>query len=418
MPLQNNWVQVKSNGSLVTNTYAFTPGSNIEHNVNWSSGDASNVRYHVSKVHDYFKNTFSYNAMDYQMSANVNAGSGVNGQADGTSISFGSQGGEYWARSSDVVYHEYTHDVIHHIYGGWIGIGTDIESHSMDEGLSDYYTCTINNNSVQGESVDVYRHLNNNYTFDPSHSGPYHWNGQVIGGTCWDVREAMSTAVGDNLVFRALQIAPHAHTYSDFLQNMRVADNNYYSGSYDSQITTAFANHGISLPAPPPLSVSISGPTEVQPYTYPTWTANPSGGSSPYQYYWEINVQYRSGGSSGWSYFGNQQSESRTYDTSTYTAYYDQSPYTTSLTDPTPNPFNPTTVLKYSLAKPAHVKLMIYNILGQQVATLVDANQAAGKYRKTFNASQLSSGTYLERMIITDKSGKVTQLTKKLLLMK
>ena len=67
-------------------------------------------------------------------------------------------------------------------------------------------------------------------------------------------------------------------------------------------------------------------------------------------------------------------------------------PYTTSLTDPTPNPFNPTTVLNYSLAKPAQVKLMIYNILGQQVATLVDANQAAGKYRKTFDASPTLRG--------------------------
>ena len=214
------------------------------------------------------------------------------------------------------------------------------------------------------------------------------------------------------------------------------------SSLYGTYKITSYNSQGNSANAPTinfaPLSVSISGPTEVQPYTYPIWKANPSGGSSPYQYYWEINVQYRSGGSSGWTYFGNQQSEGRTYDTSTYkvdlrvtvtdansstvtatyTAYYDQSTYTTALSDPTPNPFNPTTVLNYSLANPAHVKLMIYNILGQRVATLADANQAAGKYRKTFNASQLSSGTYLERMIITDKSGKVTQITKKMLLMK
>ena len=163
------------------------------------------------------------------------------------------------------------------------------------------------------------------------------------------------------------------------------------------------------------------------------------GGTSPYQYYWQENDHYRNGSTSGWQYFGNQQSESRTYEsdiervelkvtvtdansnqtTASFTSYFEQSNApVTALSNPTPNPFNPTTVLNYSLAKPAHVKLMIYNILGQRVATLVDANQAAGKYRKTFNASQLSSGTYLERMIITDKSGKVTQLTKKLLLMK
>ncbi len=190
---------------------------------------------------------------------------------------------------------------------------------------------------------------------------------------------------------------------------------------------------------PQPLSVYISGPTEVQPYTYPIWTANPSGGTTPYQYNWQMRYVPWGGGSwTSWSNFGNQQSEGMTYSSSiyevelkvtitdadsktasdTFYAYFNHTNAITSLSDPTPNPFNPTTVLNYSLAKPAHVKLMIYNILGQQVATLVDANQTAGKYRKTFDASQLSSGTYLERMIITDKSGKVTQLTKKLLLMK
>ncbi len=147
---------------------------------------------------------------------------------------------------------------------------------------------------------------------------------------------------------------------------MLVADNNYYSGSYNSQITTAFANHGIS--APPP-SVYISGPQYVYPNTYPTWTANPSGGTSPYQYYWQENDHYRNGSTSGWQYFGNQQSESRTYEsdiervelevtvtdansnqaTASFTSYFEQSnaPVTT-LSDPTPNPFNPTTVLNYS----------------------------------------------------------------------
>ncbi len=194
------------------------------------------------------------------------------------------------------------------------------------------------------------------------------------------------------------------------------------------------------IPSTPPPSVYISGPQYVYPHTYSTWTANPSGGTSPYQYYWQVNIEYRDYTWSGWSDFGTQQNEGMTYSSDIlevqlkvtvtdahgsqatsplFTSHFETStaPVTT-LSDPTPNPFNPTTVLNYSLANPAHVKLMIYNILGQQVATLVNTNQAAGKYRKTFDASQLASGTYLERMIITDKSGKVTQLMKKLLLMK
>ncbi len=166
------------------------------------------------------------------------------------------------------------------------------------------------------------------------------------------------------------------------------------------------------IPSNPP-SVYISGPTEVQPYTYPTWTANPSGGTTPYQYNWQMRYVPWGGGSwTSWSNFGNQQSEGMTYSSSiyevelkvtitdadsktasdTFYAYFNHTNAITSLSDPTPNPFNPTTVLNYSLAKPAHVKLMIYNILGQRVATLVDANQAAGKYRKTFDASPRFAG--------------------------
>ncbi|HKI44615.1 MAG TPA: hypothetical protein VKA08_04685 [Balneolales bacterium] len=184
---------------------------------------------------------------------------------------------------------------------------------------------------------------------------------------------------------------------------MITADQDNYGGNHVNLIRSVFAWKGITEPP----SVTISGPQYVYPGSYPTWTANPSGGTSPYQYYWQENDHYRDGLTSGWQYFGNQQSESRTYEsdiervelqvtvtdassgqaTATFTSHFEQSnaPVTT-LTDPTPNPFNPTTVLNYSLAKPAHVKLMIYNILGQQVATLVDANQTAGKYRKTFDA--------------------------------
>ncbi len=210
---------------------------------------------------------------------------------------------------------------------------------------------------------------------------------------------------------------------------------------------TSYNSQGNSDKAPTvtitPLSVTISGsgyPESVPPNSYATWTANVSGGTSPYQYQWQKNVDYQ-GYWGGWNNFGTTQTVGMPWSSSivevklkvtvtdannaqatspVFTAYFSQqsAPVATSLSDPTPNPFNPTTVLNYSLAKPAHVKLMIYNILGQLVATLVDANQTAGKYRKTFDALQLSSGTYLERMIITDKSGKVTQLTKKLLLMK
>jgi len=63
-----------------------------------------------------------------------------------------------------------------------------------------------------------------------------------------------------------------------------------------------------------------------------------------------------------------------------------------------PNPFNPSTTIKYSLAGDGFVKLAVYNMLGEEVATIVNATQKAGRYEVNFNASDLSSGVYVYRI--------------------
>ena len=63
-----------------------------------------------------------------------------------------------------------------------------------------------------------------------------------------------------------------------------------------------------------------------------------------------------------------------------------------------PNPFNAITEMKYALARDCWVKLEVYNILGQRVATLVDGEQKAGYKSVRWDAGSFSSGIYFYRL--------------------
>ncbi|MEN8192625.1 MAG: T9SS type A sorting domain-containing protein, partial [Bacteroidota bacterium] len=78
-----------------------------------------------------------------------------------------------------------------------------------------------------------------------------------------------------------------------------------------------------------------------------------------------------------------------------------------------PNPFNPSTEIKFSIPNSGATTLKVFNMLGQEVATLLDAELSAGSYKYNFDASTLSSGIYF----YTLEAGKYSE-TKKMVLLK
>ena len=82
-----------------------------------------------------------------------------------------------------------------------------------------------------------------------------------------------------------------------------------------------------------------------------------------------------------------------------------------------PNPFNPSTVISYQISEISKVSLVIYDILGKEVATLLNEEKNVGIYNVNFTAKSLTSGVYLYRLLVVSKSGIFTQ-TKKMMLTK
>jgi hypothetical protein len=85
-----------------------------------------------------------------------------------------------------------------------------------------------------------------------------------------------------------------------------------------------------------------------------------------------------------------------------------------------PNPFNPVTNIKFDLPDNGKVKLVIYNLLGQETSVLVNQSMDAGSYSVTWNASSYPSGVYFYRIYVTNPSGHAGDFiqTKKMILIK
>lgn len=130
------------------------------------------------------------------------------------------------------------------------------------------------------------------------------------------------------------------------------------------------------------------------------------------QHYLSRGMQRASGGGSSLSTLKSQG------------AAMGQLPAEFALSQNYPNPFNPTTTVNFDLPVDSHTHLKMYDVLGREVATLVDEDRSAGYHRVNFDASTLASGIYFYRLdarpTTSGGRGQAGQFTsvKKLLLLK
>ena len=88
-------------------------------------------------------------------------------------------------------------------------------------------------------------------------------------------------------------------------------------------------------------------------------------------------------------------------------------PVATRLRQNYPNPFNPVTNIKFDIAHTGFVKIVVYDVMGREVKTLVNERLHPGTYETTFDASSLTSGIYFYRLVSDE-----IQITKKCILLK
>jgi hypothetical protein len=77
----------------------------------------------------------------------------------------------------------------------------------------------------------------------------------------------------------------------------------------------------------------------------------------------------------------------------------EQLPTSYSLWQNYPNPFNPTTTIHFELPKESYVTLKVYNMLGQEVMTVLDENKLAGRYDLRIDGTMLASSVYFYRLV-------------------
>lgn len=292
----------------------------------------------------------------------------------GNWLSFGT-GGVDDAEDADVLWHEYGHAIQYAFAPTWGGG----ECAALGEGYADYWAASFSRSAGSWTAADaqynwVYkwdghnefwggRKLNDARTY-PFGTLSAHSAGQIWSSALMSIWNDLGRDVTDRLVLKSLFYLGYGSTGVDAAEAMLQADRDMYNGAHIATLVHWLGNvkHFIDP------SVAEGSSTDVEDNT--------------------------------------------------------SAPQTFGLAQNFPNPFNPTTSLPFTLASAARVRLAIYNVLGQEIAVVADADYAAGAHTAQWNASSqagtaVSSSMYIARLtVVPVAGGEPMTFTRKMVLMR
>jgi MYXO-CTERM domain-containing protein len=285
--LAGPWVRLfNSGGSLATTSLSLAPDMQATWNESSNgSRDAQLTAFiHAGVVKDYVKTNIAPGEtfVDQQLEVYVNEDGNCNAYSTGDDIHFFVADGqcENTARLADVVYHEFGHSL--HAHAIIPGVG-DFDG-ALSEGTSDFLAATITGDPGMGRGFfyteAALRHIdppNGELSWPDNVTGQPHSDGEIIGGTLWDLRKALIARLGETAGTRRAEMLYYAiiQTSSDIPSTFASAlaadddDGNLDNGTPNHcAIRQAFAAHGladlglqsggVSLPMRDGLTVSVA----------------------------------------------------------------------------------------------------------------------------------------------------------------
>lgn len=225
--------------------------------------------YHLSKVAEFFRN-LGHTKHAAPMTVHVHVPDPNNGNPNfdnayyspfDNAVYFGhGESLNDLAKEAAVIYHEYTHSVVHAIQPF---LGTQ-EASALHEGYADYFACSLTSDPKIGEFVvgqlekEFLRDLRNTKTYEDYTGKDVHADGEIWGSTCWEIHETLGRHAADVLIYQSLWYLPQNATFVDAYDAIVQADAILFDSEHLEELEQIFTEKKISGAAAYTIAASAS----------------------------------------------------------------------------------------------------------------------------------------------------------------